>query len=580
MTIADLKNLKESEDKIEFKEAKHNFSFAGSEHTSQEERRKCFLGYVVALANERGGALVMGMTDSYPHDVVGSDFAKGKVGEVEDEVYVRLGVRVRIEELYEGSLRVLVVNIPSRPIGKILKFEGVPLMRVGESLRNMNDEEIFAILSEQEPDFSEKICVGASFSDLDPNAIAKLKSAYSQKQDNPAFLTLDNYQALSDLALLKDGQVTNAAIILIGTEQAIKKYLPQSAINLEYRNSLTQIVFDNRQIFSQPYFIAIDLLWQVIDQRNGKIPVQQGPYIFDIPFFNKEVIREAINNAIAHRDYRKASEILIKQFPNALHIINPGGFPLGVTLENLLTVNSTPRNRLLADVLAKTGAVERSGQGVDKIFYQTISESKPEPDYTRSDNYQVELRLSSIVEDKSFALFIRDIQQNRKVDEKLSVQEVIVLNQIRKGADKNVFDNTVLVKLEREGLIKRVGKTRAQKIILSKAYYIFSDKRGEYSAANLLRNEQVNLLILNHLEKFGTAKMGDFESLLQNFMTRDQVRYLINQMVKEKRLEKEGLRKGTTYKQGKMVQDVNNIVTRAMELGIEEMKKRGEIKND
>lgn len=88
------------------------------------------------------------------------------------------------------------------------------------------------------------------------------------------------------------------------------------------------------------------------------------------------MIREAINNAIAHRDYRRSGEIVIKQYPQKMIIMNAGGFPLGVTIDNLLRVQSTPRNRLLADVLAKTGIVERSGQGVDKIFKYTLSEGK------------------------------------------------------------------------------------------------------------------------------------------------------------------------------------------------------------
>jgi ATP-dependent DNA helicase RecG len=110
MTITDLKWLKESEDKVEFKAATHNFSYAGSEHREQEERRKCFLGYVVALANEGGGMLVLGMADKAPHDVVGSDFAFGKIGALEDETYTRLGIRVKMEELVENSKRVLVVQ--------------------------------------------------------------------------------------------------------------------------------------------------------------------------------------------------------------------------------------------------------------------------------------------------------------------------------------------------------------------------------------------------------------------------------------------------------------------------------------
>jgi ATP-dependent DNA helicase RecG len=577
MTIDELKHLKESEDKVEFKKAKHNFPFAGGSHTSQEERRKCFLGYIVAFANEGGGMLVLGMADKMSHDVVGSDFGEGKLGELEDESYNRLGIRIQMKELFEDNKRVLLVRIPGRPIGKMLKFEGVPLMRVGESLRNMSDEEMFSILSEQEPDFSAKICAGLAINDLDGNAILKLKEAYSKKQDNARFLTLNNSQALSDLGLITSNGITYAALILIGKSESIKNLLPQSAINLEYRNTATQINFDNRHIFCEPYYLGIDRLWELINQRNGKIPVQQGPYIFDIPFFNKEVIREAINNAIAHRDYRITSEIVIKQFPNAMHIANPGGFPLGVTLENLLNVNSTPRNRLLADVMAKTGVVERSGQGIDKIFYQTISEAKPEPDYSRSDNYLVELRLSSIIEDKAFSLFIHQIQQDRKTNEKLSVHEVITLNKIRKGEKKDKLNNTILKKLVKDGLLEMHGKTKGVFYTLPRAYYEFTDEKGKYSKTTDWTEAQMFYIILQHLQNFDQAKMNDLVDLFEGRVTRKQVRYVVEKLVTKNDLKRAGEGKGTTYSIGENFINTMSVLSKALDLGFKQMKENGDI---
>src|SRR5882757_1938630 len=156
MTIEQLKQLHEAEDRVEFKEARRNYPFNGGSHKEQADRRKCFLGCVVALANEGGGMLVLGMADKTPHAVVGTDFGLDNIGALEDETYVRLSIRVHIEELFENDSRVLVTHVPSRPIGRLMKFEGVALMRTGDSLRNMSDEEMFSILSEQEPDFSAK----------------------------------------------------------------------------------------------------------------------------------------------------------------------------------------------------------------------------------------------------------------------------------------------------------------------------------------------------------------------------------------------------------------------------------------
>lgn len=77
-TLEQLKYLHESEDKVGFKAAQRNFSFDGGAQVNQAKKRKCFLGYVVALCNEKGGTLVLGMSDEHPHAVVGSDFYTGK----------------------------------------------------------------------------------------------------------------------------------------------------------------------------------------------------------------------------------------------------------------------------------------------------------------------------------------------------------------------------------------------------------------------------------------------------------------------------------------------------------------------
>ena len=84
MTIQALKRLRETEDKVEFKEAKRDFNFAGGSHSDPAERRKCVLGYIVTLANEGGGLLVFGVKEKrvLPHEIVGTAFAVDKIGKI------------------------------------------------------------------------------------------------------------------------------------------------------------------------------------------------------------------------------------------------------------------------------------------------------------------------------------------------------------------------------------------------------------------------------------------------------------------------------------------------------------------
>lgn len=582
-SIEQLKYCKESEDKVEFKKGEHgNVAYDGGSRLKPSERRRCILGYVTALCNEKGGSLVIGMEDKYPHKVVGTRQNENSTGELETNIYRDTGIRPKIYELYEDEAekkgRVLVIDVPPRPAGTVFKFEDVPLMRVGEELKPMSDEVYLSIIQENEPDFSQQICRDATLDDLDPDALSVLKEKYARKQNNPIFLTLSNRQILSDLQLITDKGVTNAAVILLGKEDFIKRVYPQASVMLEYRHSESQITFDNRISYSQPFFIMIDRLWHDIDLRNGKFQIKEGPYIFDVPYFNEEVIRESINNAITHRDYTRHSETVIKQYPQKLIVTNAGGFPHGVTIDNILTVPSTPRNRLLADVLSKTGIVERSGQGVDKIFYRTLSEGKEAPDYSGSDAFNVELILSAIIQDKAFALFIESVQQNLAEDNKLSVFEIVVLDKIRRNEKTTALDKAVIKQLMDRNLIEKRGKTNGIHYILCRSYYEFTGNTAEYSKKSDWNTSQVTSIIIPFLTKYNKAKMGDFVKLLDGHLTRRQVRVYIQHMVDQNILTASGKGYGTYYEISNNYKRNSVLIDKAFILGIEELKKRGELK--
>ncbi len=582
-SIEQLKYCKESEDKVEFKKGEHgNVAYDGGSRLKPSERRRCILGYVTALCNEKGGSLVIGMEDKYPHKVVGTRQNENSTGELEANIYRDTGIRPKIYELYEDEAekkgRVLVIDVPSRPAGTVFKFEDVPLMRVGEELKPMSDEVYLSIIQENEPDFSQQICRDATLDELDPDALSVLKEKYAKKQNNPIFLTLSNRQILSDLQLITDEGVTNAAVILLGKEDFIKRVYPQASVMLEYRHSESQITFDNRISYSQPFFIMIDRLWHDIDLRNGKFQIKEGPYIFDVPYFNEEVIRESINNAITHRDYTRHSETVIKQYPQKLIVTNAGGFPHGVTIDNILTVPSTPRNRLLADVLSKTGIVERSGQGIDKIFYRTLSEGKEAPDYSGSDAFNVELILSAIIQDKAFALFIESVQQNLAEDNKLSVFEIVVLDKIRRNEKTTALDKAVIKQLMDRNLIEKRGKTNGIHYILCRSYYEFTGNTAEYSKKSDWNTSQVTSIIIPFLTKYNKAKMGDFVKLLYGHLTRRQVRVYIQHMVDQNILTASGKGYGTYYEISNNYKRNSVLIDKAFILGIEELKKRGELK--
>jgi ATP-dependent DNA helicase RecG len=502
------------------------------------------LGYVVALANEKGGKLILGVKENKgsAHQIVGSKAWDGNEGKLEQEVYRDLKVRIETEVLHEGNNRVLIIHIPSRPTGKVLKFQDVPLMRVGEDLLPMSDEQFFKILQEQEPDFSARNCDGLTIDDLDLGAIDKMKEQYAIKQKNPSFKDKSNDQVLNDLGLIDGGRLTYAALILLGKRKAIQQHLPHASIIWEFRFNEGQINHDFREEVCFPLFIGITHLWNLVNGKNGDIPVREGAYINTLPTFNEEVIREAILNAIAHRDYTITSGVVIRQYPKKMIINNPGGFPKGVTKDNLLTISSTPRCRLMAEVLEKTGLVERSGQGVDKIFSYTLSEGKAPPSYDDSDMHQVSLKLSGTMEDKMFHIFLREIEESRGADNVLGAEKIIGLHKVKSGLVGEV-KKSVLESLEREALIERAGSHSNRYTLPARYYELASKEKSIGSRYIALEVEQFLLALQGH-----TLKIGELERRLSGSLNRNQIKYLISKLNPDGIIDSEGSGKGTKYK--------------------------------
>ena len=125
-----------------------------------------------------------------------------------------------------------------------------------------------------------------------------------------------------------------------------------------------------------------------------------------IPKVDMGAFREALANALIHRDYHNLRAVYVRLNDDELTISNPGGLVEGVTLQNLLTTEPRPRNPALADAMKRIGIVERSGRGVDKIYRGLLRFGRPVPDYSRSNDQQVVVGMPTSAADKAFLKLI------------------------------------------------------------------------------------------------------------------------------------------------------------------------------
>jgi ATP-dependent DNA helicase RecG len=476
MILDELKKLianRESE-RVEFKAWKNQFSFDGQE---KFENRRCLLGYCVALGNEKGGYLLIGVDDK-TGEIVGTNarFAD----DAKQRVYQKTGQKIEIEEVFDGSNKVFVVHIPSRPMGTLLKFAGVPLMRMSDSLEPMSDQEHSKILMEGQEDFSARVCETSSMESVDKDALEKLRELRAEKQSNndKAAEGLSDERFLTDIALMRDGKLTYAGVILIAKKEFLDWNLGDTEICFEYRNRFGDEQSRNDRVnYREPFVLAYEKIWEKVASRQQTHSFISGLLRDEIPAFDQEVFREALFNAVCHRDYSQKGSVVIIQSPEGIEITNPGGFPPGVTQENIINVASTPRNRLLAEKFEKIlPGVERSGWGVDRIFRYTIQQGKGLPDYSGSSEYFVRLFIPAMLKDAQFVQYLKKIADGKQ--ELLSIENLLLLEKIRAGEKTGITLKTVGHLLEK-GFIELYGKTRGARYVLAKRYYIDTGRLGE-----------------------------------------------------------------------------------------------------
>lgn len=324
---------------LEFKEAKTSFD-------PDRVTRYC-----IALANEGGGHLVLGVSNQAPRRVLGTQ-AFGDLSSLKRDQGQRVRLRIDVSELNHPAGRVLVLSVPARPIGTPLHFEGAYWMRRGEDLVPMSPEVLKRIFDEAQPDYSAEICPGATCDDLDPAAIERLRRLWLSASGNQALAGLNTEQLLEDAELTIGGGITYAALILLGSKKGLGRYLAQAETVFEYRSAESSVSYQQREEYRSGFLLYLDALWERIAARNEVHIYQDGLFRREVATFHEGVVREALLNALAHRDYRQGGSIFVRQFPKRMHIVSPGGFPPGITAENLLW-RQAPRNRRVAEVMAK-----------------------------------------------------------------------------------------------------------------------------------------------------------------------------------------------------------------------------------
>lgn len=406
-------------------------------------------------------------------------------------------------------------------------------------------------------DASAQAVAGATLADLDPLERERLRQTVEQYGGDRVLLELDDEAmdgALGFTARNAAGErvPTLTGLLVIGRENALREKVPthEFAFQVLAREA---VAFNEFRRF--PLLKALDWLETNFRPYNPENEIQVGLFRVPVPKVDMAAFREAVANALVHRDYFRLSAVHVRLDDHGLTISNPGGLVEGVTLNNLLTTEPRPRNRALADAMKRIGIVERSGRGVDTIYRGMLKFGRPAPDYGRTDAHSVVLQLPTVPADLTFRRMVVDIESQRGTE--LPIDSLIALAALREfkrlsaeDLAKHIQRDTGSAKrtlevLNEAGLVEAHGNTRGRSYTLSASVYSVVSDKAAYTRQKGFGPIQHEQMVLSYIRQHGQIKRAEIMALCR--LTEGQVKRLLQRMLAAGQISRHGQSTATAY---------------------------------
>jgi ATP-dependent DNA helicase RecG len=487
--LSDAVSLPAETEIVEFKEAKESYDFGK-------------IGkYFSALSNEanlKGKScawLIFGIENT-KHRIVGSNYRPNRKDldslkkEIGDKTTQNISF-IEIYELHKPEGRVVMFWIPAAPQGIPIAYEGFYYGRANESLVALNIEKIERIRNQViGKDWSKNIVPEATFDDLDKDAIRKAREQYKQKNvslKNEVDIW-DDVTFLNKAKVTLNGQITNTAILLLGKDEAGALLSPAIA-------QITWVLKDapgGYEHFFTPFILTIDKTLDCIRNLRYSFMINDNSlFPKEVTRYDKWVIRELLQNCVAHQEYGKSCRIIVLEYNDKLIFQNAGGF-IPDSVEEVIRHNSPQdyyRNPFLAAAMVNLNMIETVGNGIKKIF--TIQKERlfPLPTYDISDDTHTKVTIYGKLLDENYTNILND-------NPELPLEDVIALDKVQK---KQAITEKELNRLRSLKLVK--GRAASLQLVGGENYIRLS-------------NSDLKQKIVDLIKEKGSASREDIDKLI------------------------------------------------------------------
>ena len=494
---------------VEFKEAKSSLD------TDKIGR------YFSALSNEANikqiqcGWLVFGVSETKDKHLVGTHYKEGRsvlLEQFKGEISKGTTGLITFDEIIELHLasenklfRVLMFKVPAAATGIPTEWRGRAYGRAGEDLVILQQDKIDRIRSQERYDWSKQLIENSSIACLSKDAISFAREQFKEKLEDEVAKkevdTLSDEDLLTKVKLIVNGKLTNAALLLLGDESY--DYLFATAPKMMWRLYGSDGSDKDYEIFSIPFINVVDRVTAKIRNLTYRyMPNQMTLFPQETQQYDSWMLRELLNNCIAHTNYRIGGRIYINEFEDKITISNPGQF-LPQSIENVLQPSYNPPfylNQFLSEIMVKFNMIDTAAMGIRRVYRIQRDKFLPLPDYDLSKYNQVDVTVYGKTLNNNYM----HILFNRP---DLDLQTVFLLDQVQKGrrlpADAVAF-------LRKNKLVEG----RATNLYLSFNVATAVDQEAQYIKNKGFDDKYYKDMIVQYIKKCGKAKKRDIRSLI------------------------------------------------------------------
>lgn len=523
---------------------------------------------VVCLANTDGGMLLLGVEDDGVISGLHTSHLPANPRQLEALIANRTvpGVRVRVELVTVRDKTVAAVEV-TKAERVVQTSDGKALTRLiagrGEpECRPMMLSDVASRISYLgDYDYSGQLIPAASWNDLDTVELARLRQTVEENarsDKNLEGLGDEDLAKALELVIPREGRLvpTAAGLLLAGREAAIRAFIPS-------HEAAFQVLGEDKNVevnafYREPLVKLHARMTQLFEARNREEEVYVMGQRIGVPLYPEVAFREALANALTHRDYTKLNAVYVRLdlLPMGLSITSPGGFVEGVTLENLLVTGPRPRNRVLAEAFMRLGIVERTGRGIERIFSAVLGLGRSAPDYSQSDRTSVKVTLPGGDADLEFVKLL--VETRNRTQRPLGWPQLLIL---RHAADEGEVTTAEVARFTQSevakarnyleelvelGLLKAKGATSNRSYHLSASVFKQLGRSTSYIHRRGVDRIQQEQMVLQYLSDFGSVSRDNVLDLLPQ-LNRNQASYLLKRMTEKGVLEPLGEKRGRTY---------------------------------